>query len=300
MIKLENFQAFLNSIKLCYSEECQNKLPIITDFPPSLFQDNLLNFSLLEKLTENTSNIYLASVSKRVLGILLIQESREEDTTLNLKKCWHYISESIRLIPSEDTISSIGSQGFLSIPLFKFMNDMSMFEFIRMHIWDKSLEKHIDQKASTNFSIHTHSFHAHSWIITGKIVNDRYIVTESEDTTPNIRFTINYNKTLSKVNQHTSTASNDNIYVIPNQISHEVYMSGGSYQIKAANYHNSGTEDEGDISATFFCFTAKNGKVDTSYVVGPAEQQESEINRRVHIDPKYLLEKIEKKQTNLK
>lgn len=299
MIKLENFEEFLNSTKLCYSEECQEKLPSIKDFPSNLFQEDLFDVMQLEKLAESTSNIYLASVSKRILGILLIQESREEDINLNLKNCWRFISESIRMIPSENTISSIGSQGFLSIPLFKFMNKMSMFEFIRLHIWDKSLEKHIDQKASTNFSIHTHSFHAHSWIITGKIINDRYIVTESKETTPHIRFTINYNKTLSRINQHTSTASNDNIYVVPNQISHEVYMSGGSYQIKAANYHNSGTEDRDGLSATFFCFTAKNGMVNTSYVVGPAEQQESEINRRMHIDPKYLLEKIEQKQTNL-
>jgi hypothetical protein len=300
MIKLENFEELLNAIKLCYSEDCQEKLPIIKDFPSALFQDNLLDFSQMEKLAESTSNIYLASVSKRILGILLIQESREDDINLNLKKCWSYISESIRIIPSEDTISSIGSQGFLSIPLYKFTNNMSKFEFIRLHIWDKSLEKYIDQNASTNFSIHTHSFHAHSWIITGKIINDRYIVTESKDKTPYIRFTINYNKTLSKINQHTSTASNDNIYVVPNQISHELYMSGGSYQIKAANYHNSGTEDKDGLSATFFCFTAKNGMVDTSYVVGPAEQNESEINRRMHINPKYLLEKIENKQTNLK
>lgn len=77
-------------------------------------------------------------------------------------------------------------------------------------------------------------------------------------------------------------------------------MSGGSYQIKAASYHNSGTEDPDGLSATFFCFTAKNGMVDASYVVGPAEQKESEINRRMHIDPKYLLDKIEEKQTDLK
>jgi hypothetical protein len=176
---------------------------------------------------------------------------------------------------------------------------MSNFEFIRLHIWDKSLNKYIDEKASNNFSIHTHSFHAHSWIITGRIINDRYIVTESKNATPYIRFTINYNKTLSKINQHTSTASNDNVFVTANQISHEVYMSGGSYQIKAENYHNSGTEDQDGLSATFFSFTAKNGMVDTSYVVGPAEQKESVINRRMHIDPKYLLEKIEKKQINL-
>lgn len=66
------------------------------------------------------------------------------------------------------------------------MNEMSMFEFIRLHIWDKSLEDYIDQNASTNFSIHTHSFHAHSWIVTGKIINDRYTVTESDKISPYI------------------------------------------------------------------------------------------------------------------
>ena len=76
-------------------------------------------------------------------------------------------------------------------------------------------------------------------------------------------------------------------------------MSGGSYQIKAENYHNSGTEDEDGLSATFFSFTAKNGIVEKSYVVGPNDYKESEVNRRMHIDPKYLLEKIETKQKDL-
>jgi len=300
MIELGNFEDFIKGIKLCYSDDCQEKLPNISDFPSNVFKDNLLDIEQMEKLSETTTNNYLASIINRMLGVLIIQKSREDEINLNLKQCWQFISKSIRLISSQDTISSIGSQGFLSIPLFKFTTEMSEFEFIRLHIWDKSLAKYIDQNASTNFSIHTHSFHAHSWIITGKVINDRYCVTESKVETPFIRFTINYNKTLSKINQHTSTACNDNIYIIPKQISHEVYMSGSTYQIKAGNYHNSGTEDEDGLSATFFCFTAKNGMVDASYVVGPADQKESKINRQMHIDPIYLLDKIEKKTKRFK
>jgi hypothetical protein len=56
MIKLENFEEFLNGIKLCYSEDCQEKLPTINNFPSTLFKDNLLDFSQLEKLSESTSN----------------------------------------------------------------------------------------------------------------------------------------------------------------------------------------------------------------------------------------------------
>ncbi|AYN03584.1 hypothetical protein [Flavobacterium sp. 140616W15] len=299
MINIENFKLYIKGIKTCYPPDCQNKLPTLKNFPGDLFLNDKLDIYKLEELAKNTDDVYLASLAYRILGVFMIQKSREDDMILNLKQTWKYISSSIRIIRSEDTISSIGSQGFLSIPLFKVTEPMSEFEFIRLHIWDKSLDQYIDQNASKNFSIHTHSFHAHSWIITGKTINDRYLVEESKVPASNIRFTINYNKSLSDINRHTSTASNDDIYVNIKQISHEIYMSGGSYQIKAENYHNSGTADDDGLSAAFFCFTAKNGLVDRSFVVGPTNQKESEINRRMHIDPKYLLDKIEKKQIDL-
>jgi hypothetical protein len=298
MIKREHFATFLSSINSCYPEEFQEKLPDVKDFS-DVFTDEKVDPKKLEYLADNSENIYLKSVAFRLIGIAMLQMSRDGETILDLKNTWRYITKSIRVIPLESIISTIGSQGFLSIPLFKFDNDMSMFELIRLHIWDKSLEQHINQNATKNFSIHTHSFHAHSWIITGKIINDRYIVTKASEPTDYVRFKINYNKSLSKVNRHTSTATNDDVYVNPKQISHEVYMSGGTYQIKAENYHNSGTEDEDGLAATFFSFTAKNGKVETSYVVGPSNSQESEINRRENIDPIYLLDKIEAKQIDL-
>ncbi len=298
MILKEEFATFLNCIKDCYPKESQAELPNIQDFS-SITLNEEVNLGQLEYLAENTNDVFLASVAFRIIGIALIQKSRDEGEVLNLHDAWKYISKSIRVIHHENVISTIGSQGFLSIPLFRFDKEMSNFELIRLHIWDNSLAKYIDQNASKNFSIHTHSFHAHSWIITGKVINDRYVVSESSNSTGYVRFTINYNKTISKVNQHTSTATNDNINVNLKQISHEIYMSGGAYEIKAENYHNSGTEDEDGLSATFFSFTAKNGIVDKSYVVGPSNFQESEINRREHINPIYLLDNIEKKQTDL-
>ena len=293
MIHKQNFITYLDSINCCYEKSCSDNLPKLDDFPDSLFLEDYLDIIKLEDYLNKVKNIYLKSVINRMIGVQLIQEARNKSGFLDINKAWKFICESILLLPSNNTISSIGSQGFLSIPLYKFDANLKEFDFLRLHIWETSLHKYINSDISEKFSIHTHAFDTHSWIITGKVINDRYMVRKSDEPTNNVQFRINYNKTLNEVNQHTSTAATENIFVNTQQISHEVYFNGGVYRIKAGDYHRSGTEDE--LSATFFSFSAKHGMVDSSYVVGPNTVRESEINRKMHIDPKPLLMLITKK-----
>ncbi|MBK6993366.1 MAG: hypothetical protein IPH31_00005 [Lewinellaceae bacterium] len=84
-------------------------------------------------------------------------------------------------------------------------------------------------------------------------------------------FSVGYNKSLNEVNQHTSSANNSQIFVDVNQISHETYMQGGAYVVKAGDFHSSDSDDENGLSATLFSSTAKNGLVGQSYVVGPSQ-----------------------------
>jgi hypothetical protein len=288
-----NFEQFLSSINKCYSKDCQKELPKLEDFPLGLFNsEQVINQEKLFDFIEETNNPYLKSVSFRVLAIIKIQDARETSKELDIKNVWGLVSNSIQIIPKECTISSIGSQGFLSIPLFKYEEEKINFDFIRLHIWDKSLDQYIDNEKCDKFSIHTHSFFAESWPICGKIINDRFSANISKSKTENSLFTIEYNKSLNEVNQHTSSAVNTGMDVDLKQISHEVHMKGSHYKVDAGKYHKSGSIGDNGISATFFSFTAKNGLVDKSFVVGESEIKISEINRKMYIDPTPFLQKI--------
>jgi hypothetical protein len=282
MIKDESFEKVYNSIKRCYNETVQEKLPKINNDK--------------DGLSSSAEGNFYKSMTLRIEAITELRKVRSEGSRLNIKNVWEKISESIRLLPVEATISSIGSQGFLSIPLFKYDNERQNFEFIRLHIWDNSLDKYINNReACEKFSIHTHAFHAESWILCGQVINDRFLIEEKAKPSPYSLFSIEYNSTLNKVNQHTSVAKCLKQFVEPIQVSHEVYMQNGYYSIKAGEFHRSGSVEANGISATLFSFTADKKYNGPSFVIGPNNINSSEINRKELIDPLELISKIDEK-----
>lgn len=297
-IKRNEFEQLIASINCCYAKEVFANLPNINDFPPTIFDGLNIELDKLHSLIDSISNVYLKSVVLRLIAISELRRARDNGLKFEISRVWNLLSESILILPVNATISSIGSQGFLSIPLFKDDKVKESFDFIRLHIWDNSLLNYINSKACENFSIHTHSFYAESWVLCGKVVNDRFKVNIKTFPTKNSLFTVGYNKSLNEINQHTSSANNTNTFVEINQISHETYMQGGNYFIKAGDYHRSGSEGENGLSATLFSFTAANGLVDQSYVTGPSEIKSSQINRKMHIDPTELLKSINIKMKN--
>jgi hypothetical protein len=280
-MKTFDFETILSSINRCYSKAVSNRLPTLKDF------DN-------GELVNPTDNFH-KSVALRIAAVTELRNARESKVKFNMKDLWNKISESIKIIPVEATISSIGSQGFLSIPLFKYDTDKASFEFIRLHIWDSSLDKYVNMKIRDDFSVHSHLFHADSWILCGQIINDRFIVEASDKNEANSFFEIKYNGTLNEINQHTSAAERTNIFARTKQISHEIYMQEATYSIKAGEFHRSGSNDKTEISATLFSFKADSNYNGPSCVIGPSEIQFSEINRKDSIDPKELLIEIDKK-----
>ncbi|WP_298363637.1 hypothetical protein [uncultured Lutibacter sp.] len=287
------FKETLDSINRCFAIDVEDNLPTIENFDSNLIQEfDKGSFEVLEKFSNETENIYEKSISKRILAIKAIQKARNADSELDIIKIWKLISESLSIIPTIATISSIGSQGFLSIPLFKYDKEMKDFDFIRLHIWDDSLIEYFDKKKSETFSIHTHSFLAQSWPLIGKIGNQRYRINENIAYNNASLFTVEYNKTLNAINQHTSIAKNTGENVKIEQISDEVYFPFSTYKIKRGDYHKSLNLEENGISATIFSFTAKNGVAENSFVVGPMNINESKINRKMHIDATYLIKKI--------
>jgi hypothetical protein len=294
-----DFKELLDSICECYSENVKNLLPKINNFDDDIYSDTGINELKLKAFIKKEKNCYYRSVGRRILAIKGLQKARDSKSDIETNEIWNQIYLSITEIPSNATVSSIGSQGFLSIPLFRFKTDMSRFEFIRLHIWDDSLNQYINSETRKNFSIHSHAFHAQSWILAGSIFNERYSLKKSSKKKEHSLFEIKYNKTLNKVNKHSSNAVNTDSHVILSKVSQEQYFPSSTYEISAGDYHKGGSKSEDGLSATLFSFTAENGSVKNSFVVGPSDIKNSKINRKVHIEPSYLLDKLDKKMNRM-
>lgn len=243
-------------------------------------------------LKQNFSDQFLLSFIYRLLGVREIRECRDKKDDIDIRLVWDLISKSIKIIPSSYTISSIGSQGFLSIPLYKFDDSLETFDFIRLHIWDNSLDQFMDLKKCEDFAVHSHTFYAKSWVVTGKVINDRYAFVNHSLNSSHSFFEVQYNNSLNQVNQHTSKAVNKGIDTELIKISQEVHFANGFYEIPPSKLHRSGHLNSPQTTATFFSFTGKDG-VGDSFVIGPKEISESEVNRKVNIPADHLLDKIE-------
>lgn len=292
-IDISDFCDFYNPIVKSYATEYLNKIESLENIKVLIFNgiNTKSTKELIDFADENSDN-YLRSFIYRLVGVKEIIYCRENRKHVNTNEVWKLISKSIRIIPSELTISSIGSQGFLSIPLYKNDKSLETFDFIRLHIWDDSLDKFMDLQKCQDFSIHSHTFYAKSWIITGKVKNDRYEYETDVEYTTHSFFEVQYNKSLNEVNQHSSKAVNKNINVRLFKTSEEVHFANGYYEIEPSKLHQSGHLNSPNSSATFFSFTGKDG-LGESFVIGPKEIVKSQINRKMNISPIYLLDKID-------
>lgn len=296
IIKKENFKNLQKSILESYSESFKEKHSNTNLYADIFKNDESVNLEQLKSYSDNLNNFEIKSILYRIIGVSEIIYSRENNTILPTEKVWNYISKSILSIPTENTISSIGSQGFLSIPLYKNDPSLEEFDFIRLHIWDSTLDEYMDLAKCEMFSIHTHTFYAKSWIITGDLINERFEYKEGSKNSKHSFFKVEYNNSLNKVNRHSSVAINENIDVEITRTAKEYYTSGDIYEIEAGKLHKSKQNSE-NILATFFSFTGKDG-LSKSVVIGPKSIKESEVNRKKIIDPTNLLNRITNKINN--
>jgi len=293
IITKEEFIGFHEPLLKGYSVTFKNEIATLNTMCDILFAKNEnITITELQSISENQKDLHIKSFLYRFLGTREILFCRDNDLQLDVKKVWLLISKSIRVIHSTYTISSIGSQGFLSIPLFKNEEKLKTFDFLRLHIWDDSLNEYMDLQKVEDFSIHSHTFFARSWVLTGKIINDRFEFNKDSDNAEHSFFKVVYNDSLNEVNQHTSKAVNENINAELIKVSEEVHHAMAVYEIKPSKLHKSGHINSPQCSATFFSFTGKDG-LGESFVIGPKQIKESEVNRKMNISPIYLLDKID-------
>lgn len=289
----EEFIEFYKPLLKGYSESFRLQVKTLDENTDLIFKNiNEVSLSKLQELCNEYNDIFFTSIIYRLIGVREIIHCRENNFELEILSVWQLISKSIRIIPIEYTISSIGSQGFLSIPIYKADKTLDTFDFIRLHIWDDSLDKYMDLKKCEDFSIHSHTFFARSWIITGKIINDRFEFVLNADNPRHSFFDVVYNDSLNQVNRHSSKAVNKKIDAKLLKVSEEIHYKNGYYEVKPSKLHKSGHLNSPLCSATFFSFNGKDG-LGKSFVIGPKEINESEINRKMNIDPIYLIDKID-------
>jgi hypothetical protein len=246
-------------------------------------------------MAEVDCDIYTRIIIFRSIALFLLQNTTEKDFPIILPTIWKLLYKSIIAFSDKDIIATIGSQGFLSVPLYHSDKGEKSFDFFRLHIWDTSLEQFIDFKKTEQFAIHSHQFYAHSWIIAGEILNTQHIVQETSENTEYSYFEIKWNNSANEVNSKTSLAVNTNIFANVKALEVERYGPGAVYQINAGEFHKSRVNTDKPINATIFLFTTKKGRVPKSFVLGPSDITESKINRKIMIEARPLIEKLNTK-----
>ncbi len=293
-MKLEKVEDFLKGAKGVFPELCQSRFSdnaTLVEF----ISNNKVDLSLQKLLSslESDLNKYDKSLLLRIFITANIISASESNTGINIKEIWKKIYESLMIVETDDIIASVGSQGFLAIPLFRIEKESGDFYFLRLHIWSSDIDSLINSENKNNLRIHTHQFFANSWILCGEVFNTRYIVTPSSTETKYTLFDIKYNNSDKNKVKNNSIAINSNAFmnVEPREV--ETYSSGGKYNIEADHFHMSEVNTKLEITSTVFLFSHNGKKAEISRVLGPAGLKVSEINRLENVNFVPFLSKID-------
>jgi hypothetical protein len=239
----------------------------------------------LSNIAETHDDILTKSLCYRILALDRFQSLLNHDRIYTLKEIWDPIYKSLIILNTDQLISSIGSQGFLAIPLFRLDKGTESFELLRIHFWSSDFDQLINKKTRDSFSIHSHQFHAKSWILCGEVYNTRMEVKQSDPETDYCIFKIQWNDPNNDLNRKGSIAINTYKYCEVEEGFKENYLFGEAYELEAGKFHKSRTNENNDLNATLFYFSTANSRVSNSFVLGPSIVKESEINRKIDIDP---------------
>ncbi len=266
-----------------------NKNEILT----TVFGDkNEINDIYLLNYKSNILNESSCQLIKRIGLIYQIDISNENNRAIIPKDIWDNLYKSITFFATSPLTASIGSQGFLSLPLYRNQNN-SEVKIIRFHIWSTSFKNHIKESA---FSIHSHLFHAKSHILCGSIYNTRYQVLESQKESNNSIYEIIWNSTSNNISDNSlkSELKNTKRKVFLTNDDREIYSKNDSYEVDAGDFHVSEFDESKSIGATLFTFNSRNGRVNNSQVIGPYDLEKAPEINYSEIEITGILKKIDK------
>lgn len=227
---------------------------------------------IIDKYCENESSVVISFVKNIILSDYSLKAFKHR-CKINTLFVWRLIFDSLVFFRKNNPLAGIGSQGFLSIELFRFELD-NQRKILRLHIWDSNFSKNFNENDFMKYKIHSHLFNAQSHVITGDILNNTYEILDNTEETENSLYSI---KWKSSVNENGAlerksqlNIEKDNIGI--KKISTEKISSGQSYSVSINDYHSS--HSISPISATLFLFNSDEGLNSISKVVGPKNDSE--------------------------
>ncbi len=249
------------------------------------------------------SDFKIAIALRALISGVIIFISREQDDQKNkltdLRHIWQLLYRTINKTSGIPINASLGSQGFLSIPLYSHGRDRNISELLRIHFWDKSLHEYPTYRSVNLFSIHSHQFHATSWVLKGNINNTLFKVEPTEvkdEKNGYCFFNIEWDETKEyRSNLKKSFAVNSGQFVTVKKESTEKFLEGQSYEINCGDFHDSFVDlnsGQNAITSTLFLFDGTKGRIKKSDVVGPANIQKNEVIRENDVDSYSLIEKL--------
>ncbi len=274
----------------------------IVDIVNSLYgtTTNELTPNQIIRNLEHWTDGFNKSICIRAMSVgVLINTSRTQKSLTDLRGLWVYFYKSLCKSSGIPIYASLGSQSFLSIPLYSNGMDTNITELLRLHFWDISLHNYHSFRHVNLFSIHSHQFHTTSYILKGNITNELYQVqntNEKDDHSGYCYFRIEWDESKEyKSNLKKSFAVNTNVYVNVTKKSSKSYFGGQSYEIKLEDFHSVNVDlgkEIDSMTSTLFFFDANIEGKAKSEVIGPARITRNEIIRENNINPYVLIEKL--------
>lgn len=272
----------------------------IVDILYSSRSTDLTATECLDRLNKETFDFKVAIATRAIVVGITIHISRNSISKFtDLRGIWKILYKTLNDKSGLPIHASLGSQGFLSIPIFSNGRDTNISQLLRLHFWDKSLQNYPKYRKVNFFSVHSHQFHATSWILKGNITNSLFEVepTETKDEKNGYCFfNIEWDETRKyQSNLKKSFAVNSGRFISVKQLSVEKYFEGQSYEIACGDFHDSFVDLDSEFNtftSTLFLFDGTRGRIKKSEVIGPANIQRNEVIRENNIDPYFYIEKL--------
>lgn len=264
--------------KADFESICENLLTIII---PKKLSNNIKTKTIskeiygnkeiisVDALFSNEPTNLITIIAKRIAISYYIINSFENDLEVDMQIIWPHIVKSLKLLNESPLFASVGSQGFISIPIYR--QHTCDVKILRLHIWDNSIDKIIDISKISKFSIHSHLFHATSQILCGEIQNTRITISDTPKETGFSEYEINWiniENNLNDNNLKSELINTNKLVSIENNIK-EQYIKNQRYTVDAGDFHVSNYSKDYSVTASIFLFNSKKGRIESSKTIGP-------------------------------
>ena len=235
---------------------------------------NLLGYDeILDKYSVTESPVAINFIKLLILSdySLKVFKARKR---INTQFAWRLAFDCLTFFKKDDSTAGIGSQGFLSIELYRFESERNR-KILRLHIWDESFAHNFQNNDFGKYKVHSHLFSAQSHVLAGSILNERYEVLNSDKPSDHSLYRIDW-KSIKDDNGFSKRKSELNVDISDVRLrktSSETISMGQEYSVSINEYHSS--KSITPLTATLFLFNSDEGLNDLSKVVGPKNDPET-------------------------